>query len=84
MSMDDKTKEMIALGAAVTANCHRCLDYHLDLALKAGLTAEEIEAAIAIGKTIRRGAYSSTDAYIQKLLQGEPSKTLPCRTECSC
>ena len=36
--MDEKLKEMIAIGASVTANCIPCIQYHFAKALEIGIT----------------------------------------------
>jgi len=43
-----KTKELIAIGIAITSHCKGCLSYHVKDALKAGATAGEIEEAIGV------------------------------------
>lgn len=61
--MDLKTKELIAIGAAITANCQPCLAYHADKARESGATDCEIKDAIAVGKTVRRGAAGKLDTF---------------------
>jgi AhpD family alkylhydroperoxidase len=53
MKRNEKTKELIAVGASITARCQPCLDYHLKKALKFGAEVEEILEAIEIGKRVR-------------------------------
>ena len=64
MGLDIKTKELIALGASVAANCHPCLQNHINKALQAGLTEQEIKYAIEVGVTVRSGAANSMDKLI--------------------
>lgn len=40
--LDAKTKELIAVGMAITTQCEPCIAFHLTKALKAGATKEEI------------------------------------------
>ncbi len=40
--LDTKTKELIALATAITARCKYCIGLHVESALKAGATKEEI------------------------------------------
>lgn len=51
--LDSKTKELIALGMAITARCDYCIGIHVNRALKAGVTHAEIievcEVAILMG-----------------------------------
>ena len=46
MNIDDKTKELVAIGASITANCQPCLQYHVDQARHFGADAQEIAEAI--------------------------------------
>ena len=36
MKLDTRIRELIAVGASVTANCQSCLQYHADKAFGAG------------------------------------------------
>ena len=62
--MDNLTKELIAIGASVAANCLPCLKYHVDKARELGVDQQEITAAIAVGKTVRKGAAGKMDQFI--------------------
>jgi AhpD family alkylhydroperoxidase len=53
MMLDEKTKELIAMGASFTAHCHPCLEYHSKKALEFGSDAEEIAEAIEVEKRVR-------------------------------
>lgn len=59
--LDEKTKELIAVGAAVSANCHVCLEFHRGKAVEFGAAAAEIQSAVDVGKQVRRGAAASLD-----------------------
>ena len=67
--MDTRVKELIAIGASVTANCQPCLDYHVRKARENNAEQAEILEAIAIGKTVRLGARRNMDNYAEALLQ---------------
>ena len=54
--MDIKIEEMIALGAAYAVNCMPCMEFHEQKAMKAGLTPEEMRAAIGIAEGVKAGA----------------------------
>ncbi len=43
-----KTKELIALGVAMTVNCDGCIAYHVKDALEAGATPDEIVETIGV------------------------------------
>ncbi|MBK9129799.1 MAG: carboxymuconolactone decarboxylase family protein [Phycisphaerales bacterium] len=46
--LDLKTKEFVAIGAALALGCKGCLEGHLRKAKKEGATAEEISEVIAV------------------------------------
>ena len=68
--MDNKTKELIAIGASITANCHPCIKYHLSKAQELGLSAQEIAQAVAVGKMVRKGAASEMDKLLAEIIPG--------------
>lgn len=41
-SLDDKTKELIALALGIAAKCEWCISYHTNAAFRAGATREEL------------------------------------------
>jgi len=47
---------LIAVGASVTANCQPCLDFHVGKAREYGAGEKDIAMAVAVGKTVRKGA----------------------------
>ncbi len=67
--MDEKTKEMIALGASVCAHCQPCLTYHVNKAREAGLTDDEIREAIAVGHMVEKGAMSAMRDFSKGVLE---------------
>jgi AhpD family alkylhydroperoxidase len=50
--MDERTKELVAIGASFAARCQPCLRHHIAKAKEAGASAEDIRAAIDLGKKI--------------------------------
>lgn len=68
MNMDQKLKEMIAIGASVTANCIPCIQFHFARAREVGVTDAEIKAAVQVGKMVRNGAARKWDEEIASLL----------------
>ncbi len=65
--MDVKVKELIAIGASVTANCKPCIEYHVAKAKENGATDEEVIEAIEIGKMVRKGSASQMDKFIETI-----------------
>jgi len=60
-AMDRRTGELIAIGAAVTANCVARLRFHLRRAREEGADTAEIQAAIRVGQMVRKGAADTWD-----------------------
>ena len=50
--LDAKTKELIIIAVSAVNGCRYCLDAHRAAALKAGVTDEEITAAIEVAAAI--------------------------------
>lgn len=69
--MEPKIKELIAIGASVTANCVPCLRFHLQQARKAGATPDEIQKAVGVGRMVRKGAAGKWDEEADALLGPE-------------
>jgi len=57
--MDEKTRELIAIGASVSAHCQPCLAWHLAKAKEFGVIEEDIRAATELGFMVARGAESA-------------------------
>jgi len=68
MKLENKIKELIAVGASITANCQPCLQYHISKALENGANDSEIQDAIDVGKMVRRGAYAKMDKFADSVL----------------
>ena len=66
MKLDEKTKELIAVDATITANNQSSLEYHSKIALEEGADAEEIAEAIEVGKQVRKGVITKMDLSISE------------------
>lgn len=58
--MDEKIKELIAIGASVATNCHPCLKFHLDKARQLGASDKELTIAAKVGGYVQAGAAEKT------------------------
>lgn len=65
--MDKKIEEMIALGAAYALNCRPCMEFHKKMAAEAGLTPEEMQAAIRVADAVREGAGKKNKEFAENL-----------------
>lgn len=73
MTFDTRLTELIALGAAVAANCAACLEHHVGKAREIGLPAEEVEAALEVGRRVRQGAAGALDRVAALLGTAPPA-----------
>jgi len=48
MKLDDRIKELIAMGASITANCQPCLQYHISEARKSGADEQAIMEVVEV------------------------------------
>lgn len=72
MELNDRIRELIAIGASITANCQPCLASHAEKALSLGACPEEVAAAMEIGNRVRKGAAAKMEAFASGL-QGKTS-----------
>ncbi|NJD55864.1 MAG: carboxymuconolactone decarboxylase family protein [Nitrospirae bacterium] len=84
MTLGNKTRELIAVGASVTANCQPCLQYHLNKALECGANEQECAEAIETGKAVRKGAAAKMDKFALTLSAAAPSDAVTAGEGCGC
>jgi AhpD family alkylhydroperoxidase len=75
--MDDKTKELIAVGASVAVHCQPCLRLHADQAVALGIGRDEIAEAMAVGKRVQKGAMADMRRLADELLDQIPQPGRP-------
>ena len=54
--MDERTKELVAMGASDAAKCQPCMDHHLAKCDELGIDRAEVIAAVKVGLMVNRGA----------------------------
>ena len=65
--IDEKIKELIAVGASIAANCHPCIKYHVGKAREMNIAEDDIQQAIDVGKTVRKGAAGQMDQLLTEI-----------------
>ncbi len=75
--MDDKVRELIAVGASIGAHCQPCLSYHVGKARELGITAEEIREAIAVGHMVEKGSMSAMRQFAAGVFEQKSSEAAP-------
>jgi len=66
--MDERTKELIAIGASVSTHCQPCLTFHVNKARELGIDEEEISAAIETGHMVSKGAMNAMREFSTSLM----------------
>lgn len=76
--MNERIKELVAIGASAAVNCHACMEHHLALCRKHGATPEDIAAAVEVGLMVNRGAHAKTRAVVGSLGTGKAATAGGC------
>ena len=69
--MDQNTKELIGIAAAIAGHCQKCFSYHYNEAKKLGIAEKDIYEAIEFAKAIRQAGDKSTDEFAEALIKQE-------------
>jgi len=73
--MDDQTKELIAVGASVSAHCQPCLAYHIAKARELGLDECTIREAIGVGHQVEKGVMVAMKQFSEGVFHEPIGKT---------
>ena len=84
MELNEKLRELVAVGASITANCQPCLQVHVDKALGAGASPCEVAAAMEVGNRVRKGAAAKMEAFSSRVLTAEGAPAADTATAGSC
>ena len=76
--MDEKIKELIAIGASVSAHCQPCLKYHVKRAQELGNDEEEIREAVALGHMVGKGSATAMREFTGNLWADSAADTPDC------
>ncbi len=78
--MNEKTRELIAIGASVSSHCMPCLEYHLVQARALGIGEDEIRIAIEVGLQVEKSASTGMKQSITSILNQTKTNASPCCT----
>jgi AhpD family alkylhydroperoxidase len=67
MKLDDKTKGLAAVAAAVGANCVPCFRWHYNNCLKMGVAAEELDEIINLADIIKSMPQKMFNENVEKI-----------------
>lgn len=67
--LDTKTKELVSVGTSITARCKYCIAIHVEKALKAGATPEEILEVATVAILMGGGPAMTYIVEVKKALE---------------
>ena len=70
MQLEQREKELAAIGAAIGCNCRPCIEHHIPAGRKAGLTEVELADAVATARTVLDQAIALLSPRVDELLGG--------------
>ena len=71
---DPKIVELIAIGASIGGNCLPCLRFHFAEAIKLGVSINEIEEAIKLGKMVKERPINDIYKLAEDLISREKER----------
>lgn len=75
--MDEKVKELIAIGASIGAHCQPCLTYHVGRAKEIGIDDKQIQEAMEVGHMVEKGSISAMRTFAKSVLDTSPELKTP-------
>ena len=69
MQLEQREKELAAIGAAIGCNCRPCIEHHIPAGRDAGLSEAELADAVATARTVRDEAIELLAPRIDELLR---------------
>ncbi len=69
--MEDKTKLLIAVGAAVAVNCQPCFKTIARQAREAGVGEKEILEAVGVARLVRNKSHMQMDRFVAGITGAE-------------
>lgn len=81
--MDEKTKILISLGAAVASNCIPCFEHYYNLAGTLGISNDQVAIVIEIAEKVKNGAGIATKQFTCDIMEGKESP-VRCDTSVCC
>ncbi|MHB1594067.1 MAG: arsenite efflux transporter metallochaperone ArsD [Streptosporangiaceae bacterium] len=71
------TAELVAMGAAIGANCESCFRYHYDEARRLGVGSDTMAAAVRVAQTVKDTPARSMSDLVAKFLGAEETAAQP-------
>ncbi|MCX5643710.1 MAG: arsenite methyltransferase [Phycisphaerae bacterium] len=80
LTLTANTRELIAVGASVTAHCQPCLTYHVGKAREMGIEEQDIREAVAVGHQVEKGSMSAMTVFAKSVLDSSTQSNSACCT----
>lgn len=81
--LSTEQEELVAIGAAVAANCEPCLKYHVRRGREAGMTDDQLRAAVAVARKVKEmPARLILELADRLLVPGERVSAEPAKAGC--
>lgn len=81
MQLEQRDKELAAIGSAIGCNCRPCVEHHIPKGREAGLSEAELIEAVATARAVRDQAIALLAPRIDELLdhggEGDRAKPAP-------
>ncbi|MBF0208484.1 MAG: carboxymuconolactone decarboxylase family protein [Oligoflexia bacterium] len=78
---NDSIKVLVAIGAAIAANCEPCFKYHYNEARKLGISDKDIRNAVKTAKMVKEAPAKAILQLAEKIIS---KKSINSSTSCSC
>ena len=76
--LQDKIENLVAIGAAVAANCIPCFEHLYKKAVNSGITLAEIKWASNIAGQMKKGANIALANSVDEIIGKDQGRDLPC------
>lgn len=72
--MDERTKELIALGAAVASGCHHCIEQYLAKCDQLEVSRQDVAEAVEVGLSVRDSGRNVMEKHAAEVLGHYPQE----------
>ena len=69
----DAVAELVAIGAAIAANCEPCFKYHFQQAGKLGVSREDMMRAVKTAQSVKEAPSKAMLQLAHRYLEGDPA-----------
>ena len=78
-----RDRELVALGAALAANCIPCVEFHIPKAREAGISDAELNEVLMLADKVRQVPAKKGLEVADRLIKGENAQARSMSDQCS-